>query len=86
MSRGIAVGIATAYGLGDERLDFESRKVNNFHFSISSGPTLRSVQPPIQWVLGALYPGVKRQGREADHSPPAITKIETTYVFMTVLS
>jgi hypothetical protein len=25
--------------------------------------------PPIQWVPGALSPGVKRQGREADHSP-----------------
>jgi hypothetical protein len=30
------------------------------------GPT----QPPIQWVPGALSLGVKRQGREADHSPP----------------
>jgi hypothetical protein len=25
-------------------------------------------KPPIQWVLGALSPGIKRQGREADHS------------------
>jgi hypothetical protein len=30
------------------------------------GPT----QPPIQWVPGALSLGVKRPGREADHSPP----------------
>jgi hypothetical protein len=28
------------------------------------GPT----QPPIQWVPGALSLGVKRPGREADHS------------------
>jgi hypothetical protein len=25
-------------------------------------------EPPIQWLLGALSPGVKRPGREADHS------------------
>jgi hypothetical protein len=31
------------------------------------GPT----QPPIQWVPGALSLGVKRLGREADHSPPS---------------
>jgi hypothetical protein len=29
------------------------------------GPT----QPPVQRVPGALSPGVKRSGREADHSP-----------------
>jgi hypothetical protein len=29
---------------------------------------LGPMQPPIQWILGAFSPGVKRQGREADHS------------------
>jgi hypothetical protein len=28
-------------------------------------------QHPVQWVPGALSPGVKRQGCEADHSPPS---------------
>jgi len=28
-------------------------------------------QPPIQWVQGALSLGVKRNEREADHSPPS---------------
>jgi hypothetical protein len=28
------------------------------------------MQPPIQWVLGALSLKVKRPGREAGHSPP----------------
>jgi hypothetical protein len=33
--------------------------------SISAlGPT----QPPIQWMPGALSPGIKRPGREAGHS------------------
>jgi hypothetical protein len=44
-------------------------RVKNFLFSTSSRPALGSAQPPIQWVMGALVPGVKRQGREADHSP-----------------
>jgi hypothetical protein len=33
-------------------------------FSLLLGPT----QPPNQWVLGAIFPGVKRPEREADHS------------------
>jgi hypothetical protein len=42
-------------------------EVKNFHFSMSSGPALGFTQPPIQWVRGALSPGVKWPGREADH-------------------
>jgi len=30
-------------------------------------------QPPIQWIPGALFLGVKRPGREADHSFPSRT-------------
>jgi hypothetical protein len=41
--------------------------VKSFLFSTSSRPTLGPTQPPIQWVPGALSPGVKRQGRESDH-------------------
>jgi hypothetical protein len=29
------------------------------------------IKPPIEWVPGALSLGVKRPGREADHSPPS---------------
>jgi hypothetical protein len=35
---------------------------------------LRPTQPLMQWVLGAVSPEVKRQGNEADHSPPSSTK------------
>jgi hypothetical protein len=34
----------------------------------ASRPALWPTQPPIQWVPGALSPGVKLPGREADHS------------------
>jgi hypothetical protein len=41
-------------------------KVNNFRFFTSFRQAMGPTQPLIEWV-----PGVKRQGREADHSPPA---------------
>jgi hypothetical protein len=37
-------------------------------FSTLSRPVLRPTQPPIQWILLALSPDVKRSGRKADHS------------------
>jgi hypothetical protein len=33
-----------------------------------SRPTLRPIQPPLQWIPGAISPGVNRPGHEADHS------------------
>jgi hypothetical protein len=36
------------------------------------GPT----QPPNQWVLGPLSPGVKWPGHETDHSPPSSAKVK----------
>jgi hypothetical protein len=36
------------------------------------GPT----QPPIQWVRGAPSLGVKRPGREADHSLPSSSEVK----------
>jgi hypothetical protein len=41
-----------------------------------SGTALGPTQPPTQWVPGALSLGVKRQGREADHSPPSSTRVK----------
>jgi hypothetical protein len=39
--------------------------------STASRPALGPTQHPVQWVSGALSPGVKRLGREADHSLPS---------------
>jgi hypothetical protein len=41
-------------------------------------PVLGQIQPPIQWVPGALSPGVKRLGGEAVCSPP--TNAEVTVI------
>jgi hypothetical protein len=42
----------------------------SLHFSISSRQTMRPPPPPIKWVPEALFLQMKRQRREADHSPP----------------
>jgi hypothetical protein len=44
---------------------------------VLSSPT----QPPIQWIPGTLSPGVKRPGREADHSPPTIAEVQNTWIY-----
>jgi hypothetical protein len=60
-----------------------------FLYSTVSRLALRPIQPPIQWVLGALSPGVKQLGHEAAHSPPCSAKVKKggailplPYVFM----
>jgi hypothetical protein len=41
------------------------------------GPT----QPHTQWIPGALSLGVKRQGREVDHSPPSSTEVKNEWSY-----
>jgi hypothetical protein len=39
--------------------------------STAPRPALEHTQPPIHWVLGAVFPGIKQSEREGDHSPPS---------------
>jgi hypothetical protein len=41
----------------------------DFLFSIVSRLVLGTTQPPIKWARGAVSPGVKRLGCEADYYP-----------------
>jgi hypothetical protein len=75
------VGIATGYGLDNWGVGVQVLGGKNFHFSMSSRPALRTTQPPIQWVPGTLSPGVKRQGRKADHSPPTSAKVKKMWIY-----
>jgi hypothetical protein len=72
-SRSSSVGIATVYGLDDDRVSGVrfpgGGGLGIFLLSTVSRPALGPTQPPIQWVQGALSLGVKRPGRQADHSP-----------------
>jgi hypothetical protein len=56
-SRDSSVGIATGYGLDDQRGGSPGRVKKIFHFSISSRQVLGSTQPPIKWVPGTLSRG-----------------------------
>jgi hypothetical protein len=63
----------TGYRLG-ARGSIPSRDKRIFSSPVSIralGPT----PPPIQWILGAISPGVKRQRREVDHSPPSSVEV-----------
>jgi hypothetical protein len=61
-----------------------------FIFTTASRTALGPTQLPIQWVPGALSLGVKRLGREADHSLPSSAEVKNAwsctsapqYVFM----
>jgi hypothetical protein len=56
---------------------FASRRgLGIFLFTTASRKALGPTQPPIQWVPGDLFLGVKRPGREADHSPPSSTEVK----------
>jgi hypothetical protein len=57
-------------------------RVKNFHFSISSRPALGSTQPPIKWVPGGSFPGVRWQGREADRSPPTSAEVKKMWIYI----
>jgi hypothetical protein len=77
-TRDSEVAMATGYGLDDRgvgvRVPVGSRIV-------SSRPALGSNQSPIQWVPGALSPGVKRPGCEVDHSPQTSAEVRKTWIY-----
>jgi hypothetical protein len=48
----------------------------NPHHTTASRMALGPTQPPLQWVPGALSLGVKRPGRETDHSPTSNVEVK----------
>jgi hypothetical protein len=65
------------YGLDDRgsRVRFPAG-AGIFLFTTASRTALGSTQPPTQWVPGALSLGVKRPGRETNHSPPSSVEVK----------
>jgi hypothetical protein len=67
--------VSTGWTIGV--LGFASRRgLGIFLFTIASRTALRPTQPPIHWVPEALSLGVKRPGREANHSPPSSAEVK----------
>jgi hypothetical protein len=59
------------------KLRLDSRRgLGIFLFTTASRMALGPTQPPIQWLPGSLFLGVKRPGREADHSPPSSAEVK----------
>jgi hypothetical protein len=49
-----------------------------------SRTALGTTQPPIEWVPGVLSLGVKRPGREADHSPPPSAEVKNACSYISI--
>jgi hypothetical protein len=75
-----SVSIPTGYGL--DCFDSIPDRSKIFLFSIASRPALGPTQPHIQWALGDLSLGVKRQRREADHSPPLVPRSRMVELYL----
>jgi hypothetical protein len=72
-----AVGIATGYRLDDRGVGVRIQgSAKNVHFGISFRPALVPTQYPNQWV-----PGIKRQEREADDSPPTSAEVRKMAIY-----
>jgi hypothetical protein len=76
-----AVGIVSGKARRPKDRSFSPGQVKNFLFSTSVIPAPGFTQPPIQWVPGALSPGIKRQGREAKHSSPTTVEVKKIWIY-----
>jgi hypothetical protein len=68
---------------GRSGFDFR-RELGIFLFTTVSRTGLGPTQPPIQWVPRALSLGVKRPGREADHSPPSSAEVKNAWSYTSI--
>jgi hypothetical protein len=84
-SRDSLVGIATGYNLDDRGVGvWIPVRGNIFLFSTSRRVVQIGSPPPpasIQWVPGALPPGLKLPGHESDHSPPTSAEVKKTWIY-----
>jgi hypothetical protein len=81
-SRDMSVGIATGYGLDDQE-GGSSRpgrvKKNSLLYIVQTGSGVHPTSYPMD--TGGSYPEVKRQGREADHSPPTSAEVKELWIY-----
>jgi hypothetical protein len=81
LSRDSSVGISTRLRAG--RSGFDSWQGHEiFLFSTASIAAMESTRPHIQWVPGALSSGLKRRGRETDHSPPSSAEVKNGWAVL----
>jgi hypothetical protein len=81
-SRDSSVGIALGYGLDDRgsRVRFLAGAGNfSLHHRVQNG----SGAHPASYPMGTVgsFPGVKRPGREADHSSPSSAEVKNAWSY-----
>jgi hypothetical protein len=79
-SRDIAVGIGTGYGLDGRGVGVRvpvGARCSPLHV-VQTG--CGAHPSPYPMGTGGFSPGVKRPGREADHSPPS-TEVNNTWIY-----
>jgi hypothetical protein len=79
--RSLDSAVCTATGYGPRGRSSSPGGGRIFLLSMSFRPVLVPTQPPIHWVPGSLFPGVKRPRREADHSPPTSAEVKNTWIY-----
>jgi hypothetical protein len=70
------MNLTTGYGLDDREVGVPSPgRAKNFLHVVQTGSGAHPASP-IQWAPGALFPGVKQPGSEADHSSPSSADVK----------
>jgi hypothetical protein len=81
-SRNSAVGIATGHGMGDQGVGVRVPVGSRIFFSARRPDWLWSSPRLLcNGYRGALSWGVKRAGREADHSSPTSAEVKKTWIY-----
>jgi hypothetical protein len=73
-SRDSSAGIALGYGLDDRGSRVLGAGKFSLHHSVQNGSEVHSASYPMG--TRGYFPGVKRPGREADHSPPSSDEVK----------
>jgi hypothetical protein len=84
-SRDSSVGIATDYGLDDQGGGSSSPgRVKKFllRHIVQTGSGVHRTS--YKMGTGGSFPGVKRQGREADHSPPTNAEVKKMWNYTSI--
>jgi hypothetical protein len=81
-SRDSAVGIATGCGLDDREVGVRIPVGSRFSLLhvVETGSEVHPTSYPMG--TGGSFPGVKRRGREADHSPPTNAEVKKMWIYI----
>jgi hypothetical protein len=75
--------MVTGYELDDRGIEIRLLTVaRDFALPHSARPAMGSIQPPIHWEPGALFPGIKQEERVADHSFSSSEKFKNVKLYL----